>query len=127
MGADWGEELRKGRPPTPGTASLRIGWTSGSMAAAPDTQLMGAQRVRIRSGSDEEAGSRPSDELVLSTSSFIFGSSRLEDSDPILRSANQNMRLPRVEVKAAIIGPNTSLGTISRQRAVNSGTHPMDV
>ena len=70
---------------------------------------MGAQRVRIRSGSDEEAGSRPSDELVLSTSSFIFGSSRLEDSDPIIGSANQNMRLPRVEVKAAIIGPKTAV------------------
>jgi len=101
--------LRKGRPPTPGTASLRIGWTSGSMAAAQNSPLMGPQRVRIRSGSDEEAGSRPSDELVLSTSSFIFGSSRLEDPDPlqIIGSANQNMRLPRVEVKAAIIGPNT--------------------
>ena len=109
VGADWGEELRKGRPPTPGTASLRIGWTSGLIAAAPNSQLMGAQRVRIRSGSDKEAGSRPSDELVLSTSSFIFGSSRLEDPDPlqIIGSANQNMRLPRVEVKAAIIGPNT--------------------
>ena len=72
---------------------------------------MGAQRVRIRSGSDEEAGSRPSDELVLSTSSFIFGSSRLEDPDPlqIIGSANQNMRLPRVEVKAAIIGPKTAV------------------
>jgi hypothetical protein len=99
---------RKGRPPTPGTASLRIGWTSGSMAAAPNSQPVGAQRVRIRSGSDEEAGSRPSDELVLSTSSFIFGSSRLEDPDPIIGSANHNMRLTRVEVKTAIIGPNIS-------------------
>ena len=68
---------------------------------------MVAQRVRIRSGSDEEAGSRPSDELVLSTSSFIFGSSRLEDSDLIIGSANHNMRLTRREVKTAIIGPNT--------------------
>ena len=67
---------------------------------------MGAQRVRIRSGSDEEAGSRPSDELVLSTSSFIFGSSRLEDSDPIIGSANHNMRLTMTEVKTAIMGPN---------------------
>ena len=77
------------------------------MTAAPNSQPMGARRVRIRSGSDEEAGSRPSDELVLSTSSFIFGSSRVEDPDPIIGSANHNMRLPGVEVKPAIIGPNT--------------------
>ena len=91
------------------------------MAAAPNSQLMGAQRVRIRSGSDEEAGSRPSDELVLSTSSFIFCSSRLEDPDPIIGSANQNMRLPRVEVKAAIIGPNTRRVTVNTTRGIPVG------
>ena len=65
---------------------------------------MGAQRVRIRSGSDEEAGSRPSDELVLSTSSFILvpPAWRIRPDNQV---CNQNMRLSRVEVNPAIIGP----------------------
>ena len=49
---------------------------------------------------------------------LFFYSSRLEDPDPIIGSANQNMRLPRVEVKAAIIGPNTRRVTVNTTRAL---------
>ena len=65
------EQKRRGRPPTPRTHSLRIGWTGGKITAAP-VPTNSTRRVRIRSGSDEEAGSRPFDELVLSTSSLSY-------------------------------------------------------
>src|ERR1035437_9886166 len=104
----WGK--RKGRPPTPGTSVPANRMDERFNDRGANSLQRGIQRARVHSGSDEEAGSRPSDELVLWNSSLSFGSSRLEDPDPrqIIGPAITICACTGRDVKTAISGPNTA-------------------